>query len=73
MRVVERSKWETKVRVRTIGMKVPKSPTAPDSSEERVFLMWKWRRHHGWCWRRRGVVVVEEEGDCWSMIGLALR
>lgn len=47
MRVVERSKWETKVRVRTIGMKVPKSPTAPDSSEKRVFLSRKWRRHHG--------------------------
>lgn len=41
IRVVERSKWETKVRVRTIGMKVPKSPTAPDSSEEREFFMWK--------------------------------
>lgn len=49
IKVVERSRLETKVKVRTMGMKVPRSPTAPESSEKRLDLR-RW-------WRRRGVVV----------------
>lgn len=51
MRVVLRSRLQTKVRVKTIGMYVPRSPTAPLSSEDREFLM---RREvvHGWMVKR---------------------
>ena len=65
MRVVERSRLETRVSVRTMGMKVPRSPTAPESSEERGFLRRRRRRSHPHLLRSpgsRGVVVV-------SMIG----
>lgn len=65
MRVAERSRFETSVRVRTIGMKVPRSPTAPESSEERGFLRRRRRRSHPHRSWRRGVVVV-------SMIGSLL-
>lgn len=55
MRVVERSRFETKVRVRTMGMKVPRSPTAPESSDKRLFL----RPPPRWLWWTRGVVVED--------------
>lgn len=54
MRVVERSRFETKVRVRTMGMKVPRSPTAPESSDKRLFS----RPPRRWLWWTRGVLVV---------------
>lgn len=60
IRVVERSRWETNVRVRTMGMKVPRSPTAPESSEERLVLC------RGPCWVMRGVLAG---GECSSMEG----
>lgn len=63
MRVVERSRWETRVRASTIGMYVPKSPTEPLSSEERVVLRRRgsvrlWYHRRGWLLLgSRGVVV----------------
>lgn len=56
MSVVERSRCETSVRVSTIGMNVPRSPTAPEISEARLFLRRRWRSG------RRGAVV---KGALW--------
>uniref|UniRef100_A0A2P2PC83 Uncharacterized protein n=1 Tax=Rhizophora mucronata TaxID=61149 RepID=A0A2P2PC83_RHIMU len=67
--VVDRSKWDTSVRVRTMGMKVPKSPTAPESSGSKGVLRPRWRRHHRW-WSRGPLQVVAVEG---SMAGAEWR
>lgn len=63
MRVVERSRFETRVRVRTMGIKVPRSPTAPESSDTRLCL----RRPGRWLWWTRGVVMVGACCRCSSM------
>lgn len=61
MRVVDRSRLETKVSVRTMGMKVPRSPTAPDSSDIRLCLR---RRPWGRSVVVMVVVVEVEAGVC---------
>ncbi|GFY90833.1 sulfate transmembrane transporter [Actinidia rufa] len=50
MRVVERSRWKTRVRERTMGMQVPRSPTTPLSSDQMVVLR---RRLVARRWRHR--------------------
>ncbi|GJY94752.1 hypothetical protein Tco_0511113 [Tanacetum coccineum] len=47
IRVVDRSSFETRVKARTMGMYVPKSPTDPPSSDHMVVL-----------WRVREVVML---------------
>lgn len=75
MRVVERSRWETRVRANTIGMYVPKSPTEPLSSEDRVvfrlrgLVRWWYHRWGWWLLASRGVVVLWEAS---SMVQLCV-
>lgn len=56
----------------TMGMNVPRSPTAPDSSEESEVLSlielrkrWKWRR---WLWRRGVVLAVVVDISFWVVL-----
>lgn len=70
MRVVERSRWETRVRARTIGIYVPKSPTEPLISEERLVLrrrgLVRWWYHlRGSLSGSKGAVIL---GDSSSMV-----
>ncbi|RHN58584.1 hypothetical protein MtrunA17_Chr4g0003951 [Medicago truncatula] len=62
MSVVVRSRLLTSDKAKTMGMYVPKSPTAPESSEQRVVLSLRvdgrWKKVR----RRRGV-----SGGGWSL------
>lgn len=67
MRVVVRSRLLTNDRASTIGMYVPKSPTAPESSDQREVLSLRVDGRRKKLRRRRGVVVVEVSGGGWSL------